>query len=64
MHRGLFDLDQTGTAAVPRRDYAVAELTAQPGDVLDVLEELGGWLLRRWSTGAGGWVPADGTQAL
>lgn len=41
------------------RDYDATELTVLRGEVLDVLEEAGGWLHCRTSAGLVGWVPSD-----
>jgi hypothetical protein len=44
------------------RDYDATELAAAPGDVLDVIDEEGGWLWCRSGDGAEGWVPARNVE--
>ena len=41
------------------RDYDATELTVGPGELLEVLEEAGGWLRCRSSGGHEGWIPGD-----
>jgi len=57
-----FHLEMTGAhEATGLRDYDATELTVEPGELLDRLEEAGGWLRCRTSSGHEGWVPADNT---
>jgi len=42
---------------IARRDYDGTELTVAKNELLDVLDEAGGWYLCRNSTGHSGWVP-------
>ena len=44
---------------VAKRDYDATELTVAKGEMLDVLDEAGGWYLCRTSSGISGWVPGD-----
>ncbi len=46
-------------SAVALRDYDGTELTVAKGEVLDVLDEEGGWLWCRTSLGRLGWIPHD-----
>jgi len=64
VHEDLFELDTAGATAVMLRDYTARELTVRPGDELDVIEALDGWLLCRSPSGLVGWVPAESTEAL
>ena len=58
-------LQLTGPAeAVALRDYDATELTVAQGELLEVLDEAGGWLLCRTAAGFTGWVPADHVEAL
>ncbi len=41
------------------RDYDATELTVSKGELLEVLDEAGGWWLCRTSTGHSGWVPGN-----
>lgn len=41
------------------RDYDATEITVTRGEVLEVLDEAGGWLLCSTSSGLRGWVPAE-----
>lgn len=43
--------------AVALRAYDATELTVAAGEVLDVLDETGGWYLCRAASGLSGWVP-------
>ena len=55
-------IEMTGAReATALRDYDATELTVSKGEVLDVLEEAGGWLRCRTSSGREGWVPGDNT---
>lgn len=45
--------------AVALRDYDATELTVARGEQLEVLDEVGGWLLCRTAAGLAGWVPSD-----
>jgi SH3 domain len=51
-------IEITGDAeAVALCDYSAAHLTVVKDEVLDVLDEVGGWLLCRNAAGSEGWVP-------
>jgi SH3-like domain-containing protein len=39
------------------RDYSAVELAAQPGDELEVIEEMAGWTRATDSNGRVGWLP-------
>jgi hypothetical protein len=55
-----FYLEMTGAhEATALRAYDATELTVGPGELLDVLDEAGGWLLCRTGNGHEGWVPGD-----
>ena len=55
-----FYLEMTGAhEATALRDYDATELTVGAGELLDALEEAGGWLRCRTSSGHEGWVPGD-----
>lgn len=49
----------TAHEAVALRRYDATELTVGKGDLLDVLEEAGGWYLCRTASGHSGWLPGD-----
>ncbi len=51
--------DDDCTAA---RDYDSGELDVEPGDSLEVGEEVGGWLWCTDSAGRSGWLPADAVE--
>ena len=58
-----FYLEMTGAReATALRDYDATEMTVAKGELLDVLEEAGGWLRCRTSSGHEGWVPADNVE--
>jgi len=44
------------------RDYDARELTVATKEILDVLDEAGGWFLCRTSTGQVGWVPGTALE--
>ena len=56
-------IEMTGLhEATATRDYDATELTVGRGEVLDVLDEAGGWLLCRTGAQRVGWVPAANTE--
>jgi hypothetical protein len=60
-----FYLEMAGThEATALRDYDATELTVGPGELLDVLEEAGGRLRCRTSSGHEGWVPGDNVEPV
>lgn len=60
-----FYLEMTGAhEATALRDYDATELTVGPGELLDVLEEAGGRLRCRTSSGHEGWVPDDNVEPV
>jgi len=50
------------TSGVARRDYDSTHLTVAEGETLEVLEEVGDYLLCRGATGVQGWVPVSCVQ--
>jgi len=55
--------EMTGaTDAVARRDYDSAHLTVVAGEILEVLEQAGDYLLCRNATGVEGWIPVAGVE--
>lgn len=58
-----FYLEMTGPReARALRDYDATELTVARGEVLDALDEAGGWLQCRNAAGLVGWIPADNVE--
>ena len=58
-------LEMTGAhEAVAIRDYDATELTIVKGEIVDVLEEAGGWAHCRNATGVDGWVPSSKIEPL
>jgi hypothetical protein len=58
-------LDITGEhEAMAIRDYDATELTIVEGEIVDVIEEAGGWMRCRNAHGIHGWVPGKNTQIL
>lgn len=56
-------LEMTGDReAVAVRDYDATELTIVKGELVEVLEEAGGWVHCRNSSGVDGWVPTAKIQ--
>jgi len=53
-----------GCTAVARRDYDSTELSVGRKEVLEVLDEVGGWYLCRTAQGASGWVPGTSVEPL
>ncbi|NLG65908.1 MAG: hypothetical protein GX537_09920 [Actinobacteria bacterium] len=47
---------------VAARDYDAAELTVEPGDLLGLIDQVGGWYLCAARDGRRGWVPAGCVQ--
>jgi hypothetical protein len=54
-------LARRGTTGTLTRDYSAYELTAQTGEVLEVLEEESGWYWCRNQDGKLGWIPIANT---
>lgn len=50
--------------AVATRDYDATELTIVKDEIVDVLEEAGGWTHCRNAGGIDGWVPSAKIQIL
>jgi len=58
-------LEMTGAhEATALRDYDATELTVGRGELLDVLDEAGGWLRCRTSGGHEGWIPSDTVEPV
>jgi Variant SH3 domain len=53
-----------GRNGVARRDYDSTHLTVISGEVLEVLEQVGDYLLCRSSSGVDGWVPSSCVEEL
>lgn len=51
-------LELDGMTAVLKRDYETTELTASPGEAVDVVESVADWHWCRNSHGELGWIPA------
>lgn len=58
------DIGPDGETAVARRDYDSTELTIGRKQVLEVLEEAGGWYLCRTETGMSGWIPSTSVEPV
>ena len=52
-------LEISGTEAIVTADYDSTELTVVPGDEVEVLSEMAGWVWCRRGDGSRGWVPAE-----
>jgi len=46
------------------RDYDATELTARPGDKLNVLDEESGWLWCLTEQGRKGWIPKENVELI
>jgi hypothetical protein len=57
-------LDDDGHRATALRDYDSTELTVGRGEIVDVLDEAGGWYLCRTTSGQSGWVPSTSVEPL
>jgi hypothetical protein len=58
-----FYLEVTGqNEAVALRDYDATELTVSKGELLEALDEAGGWVRCRTEDGLEGWLPADNVE--
>lgn len=55
VHERWLDIDDSVARAT--RDYSARELDAQSGEMLELIEEAGGWWWARNSAGTSGWVP-------
>ncbi len=57
-----------GAGLVPRavalRDYDSTELSVGRKQILEVLDEVGGWYLCRTETGMSGWVPGTSVEPV
>ena len=50
--------------ATALRDYDSTELTVGRKEILDVLDEVGGWYLCRTQSGMSGWVPSTSVEPV
>ena len=50
-------VDRQGDTCTALREYDSAELSVDAGDILEVGEEVGGWLWCVNEEGKGGWIP-------
>jgi hypothetical protein len=53
-----------GKTAVALRDYDSTELSVGRKQILEVLDEVGGWYLCRTETGMSGWVPGSSVEPV
>ena len=53
-----------GRQATALRDYDSTELTVGRKEILDVLDEVGGWYLCRTKSGMSGWVPSTSVEPV
>ena len=58
------DIAPGGETAVALRDYDSTELSVGRKQVLEVLDEVGGWYLCRTETGMSGWVPGSSVEPV
>ena len=58
------DIAPGGLHATARCDYDSTELTVGRKQILDVLDEVGGWYLCRTESGASGWVPGTSVEPV
>ena len=47
-----------GSTAVAKSDYNAKELNVEPGEILETIQTLSGWIRCRSESGDEGWVPA------
>ena len=53
-----------GQLAKALRDYDSTELSVGRKQVLDVLDEVGGWYLCRTESGMSGWIPGTSVELV
>jgi hypothetical protein len=53
-----------GETAVALRDYDSTELSVGRKQILEVLDEAGGWYLCRTETGMSGWIPGTSVEPV
>lgn len=53
-----------GQTATALRNYDSTELTVGRNQLLDVLDEVGGWYFCRTETGGSGWVPSTSVEPV
>lgn len=56
------EITPDGRQAMALRDYDSTELTVGRNEILDVLDEVGGWYLCRARSGMSGWVPSTSVE--
>ena len=64
MPDAYLDIAGNGQTAIALRDYDSTELTVGRKQVLEVLDEVGGWYLCRTESGQSGWVPSTSVEPL
>jgi hypothetical protein len=60
----FLEIGPDGSSATALRDYDSTELTVGRKQVLDVLDEVGGWYLCRAESGVSGWVPSTSVEPI
>ena len=58
------EIDADGHLATALCDYDSTELTVGRKEILDVLDEVGGWYLCRTQSGMSGWIPSSSVEPL
>jgi len=58
------EIDRDSHQATALRDYDSTELTVGRKEILEVLDEVGGWYLCRTQTGMSGWVPSSSVEPV
>jgi Variant SH3 domain len=58
------EMNPDGDQATALRDYDSTELTVGRKEILDVLDEVGGWYLCRTQSGQSGWVPSTSVEPV
>lgn len=58
------EVSPDGETAVALRDYDSTELSVGRKQILEVLDEVGGWYLCRTETGMSGWVPGTSVEPV
>jgi hypothetical protein len=54
-----FNIQEESNRAEAQREYDAMELTVEVGQILEVLDTIGRWLLVRAENGSVGWVPKE-----
>jgi hypothetical protein len=58
------EISPDGETAVALHDYDSTELSVGRKQILEVLDEVGGWYLCRTETGMSGWVPGSSVEPV